>query len=156
MKHQEVGRYWDGNAEAWTRLVDEYQGRLLRFAQTRVPQNADAEDIVQDTYLKIYERIRNFDESRPFEPYLLRSVRWLWNGLTLNLGPSRAQYFFSFDSGEVESIVLKHLPYTLALVGLANILVFFTSITMALVLARKPGSRADRLMMFLSHQLPSK
>ncbi len=84
------------------------------------------------------------------QPYVLRSLRWLWNGLTLNLGPSRAQYFFSFDSGEVESIVLKHLPYTLALVGLANILVFFTSITMALVLARKPGSRADRLMMFLS------
>lgn len=84
------------------------------------------------------------------QPYMLRSLRWLWNGLTLNLGPARAQYFFSLDSGEVESIVLKHLPYTLVLVGIANILVFFASITVALVLSRKPGSRADRLMMFLS------
>jgi peptide/nickel transport system permease protein len=84
------------------------------------------------------------------QPYVLRSLRWLWNGLTLNLGPSRAQYFFSLESGEVESIVLKHLPYTLVLIGLANMLVFLASITIALVLSRNPGSRADRLMMFLS------
>jgi hypothetical protein len=38
-----------GDTEAWARLVDEYQGRLLRFAMTRVPQRADAEDIVQET-----------------------------------------------------------------------------------------------------------
>ncbi len=36
--------------------------------------NALAEDVVQDTFLRIYQRIRYFDETRPFEPYLLRSV----------------------------------------------------------------------------------
>jgi RNA polymerase sigma-70 factor (ECF subfamily) len=35
---------------------------------------AAAEDITQETFVRLFQRIRAFDESRPFEPYLMRSV----------------------------------------------------------------------------------
>jgi RNA polymerase sigma-70 factor (ECF subfamily) len=33
-----------------------------------------AEDAVQETFLRVTRQIRHFDEGRPFEPYLMRSV----------------------------------------------------------------------------------
>jgi RNA polymerase sigma-70 factor (ECF subfamily) len=33
-----------------------------------------AEDVVQDAFVRFYQRARYFDETRPFEPYFLRSV----------------------------------------------------------------------------------
>jgi len=33
-----------------------------------------AEDVVQEAFVRFYERARYFDESRPFEPYFLRCV----------------------------------------------------------------------------------
>jgi RNA polymerase sigma-70 factor (ECF subfamily) len=35
---------------------------------------AKAEDVVQDAFVRFYERVHYFDETRPFEPYFLRSV----------------------------------------------------------------------------------
>ncbi|MEN6575221.1 MAG: sigma-70 family RNA polymerase sigma factor [Phycisphaerales bacterium] len=64
-----------GDAGAWTQLVDEYQGRLLRFAQTRVPQNADAEDIVQDTFASFIKAARSLRIETSIETYLFGILR---------------------------------------------------------------------------------
>ncbi len=136
-----LGGYVD---KIFSSQIDESIGGMIQGGWLKNVPEPERSETIEQTRLGMQHAV-GLDQ-----PYLLRSLRWLWNGLALNLGPSRAQYFYSFDSGEVESIVLKHLPYTLVLVGLANILVFFASIAMALALSRRPGSRADRLMMFLS------
>ncbi|MGE5295167.1 MAG: RNA polymerase sigma factor, partial [Solirubrobacterales bacterium] len=64
-----------GDADAWTRLVDEYQGRLLRFAQTRVPQKADAEDIVQDTFASFIKAVHALRIETSVETYLFGILR---------------------------------------------------------------------------------
>ncbi len=64
-----------GDTAAWTRLVDEYQGRLLRFAQTRVPQSADAEDIVQDTFASFIKAIHTLRIETSIETYLFGILR---------------------------------------------------------------------------------
>ncbi len=64
-----------GDATAWTRLVDEHQGRLLRFAQTRVPQNADAEDIVQDTFASFVKAVHAMQIETSIETYLFGILR---------------------------------------------------------------------------------
>ena len=40
-----------GNGDAWTQLLDRYQGRLLTFARGKLGSAADADDIVQDTFI---------------------------------------------------------------------------------------------------------
>ena len=42
-----------GSDEAWSQLVERYQGRLIAFARAAPRRNMDAEDLVQDTFLAV-------------------------------------------------------------------------------------------------------
>jgi len=46
-----LGEIRNGKSGSWEQLIEEYEGRLLNFATARLPQRADAEDIVQDTFV---------------------------------------------------------------------------------------------------------
>lgn len=96
------------------------------------------------------ERIQNeIDRLNLDQPLVIRSFRFLKNALTLNLG--RAM-FLSSDSGSrnVKSIILERIPYTLLLMGTANLILFFTTLFLALALSRKYGSFIDKLVITLS------
>jgi RNA polymerase sigma factor (sigma-70 family) len=64
-----------GDAQAWARVIDEYQGRLLRFAQSRVSQHADAEDIVQDTFASFVRAVDRLRVTVSLETYLFGILR---------------------------------------------------------------------------------
>jgi RNA polymerase sigma-70 factor, ECF subfamily len=51
-----------------------YQVRALRAAFVVTRDVSLAEDIVQSAFIRAYERIEQFDDTRPFGPWLLRSV----------------------------------------------------------------------------------
>ena len=55
-------------------LMQRYQVKAARAAFLITHDESLAQDIVQETFIHIYQRIHQFDESRPFEPYLIRSV----------------------------------------------------------------------------------
>lgn len=69
-----IRRLKNGDAGGLDMLVTRYQVRAVRAAFLIVRDAQAAEDIVQETFIRLFERIRSFDESRPFGPYLLRSV----------------------------------------------------------------------------------
>lgn len=71
---ESIRRLKNGDIGGLETLIARYQLKAVRAAYFIVQDEATAEDIVQDTFLHIYERIRYFDESRPFGPYLMRSV----------------------------------------------------------------------------------
>lgn len=98
------------------------------------------------TQEKIQSEIERLDLDQPL---VIRSARFLKNALTLNLG--RAQHMTS-DSGSrsVKAIILERLPYTLLLMGTANLFLFFTTIFLALGLSRKYGSFWDKFVIALS------
>jgi len=73
------------------------------------------------------------------------------SGLTLNLTSTRMRYFSSGTLlGDVREIIQDHLARTLLLFGTANILLFFTTIAIALFLLNRRGSWMDKLMISLS------
>lgn len=55
-------------------LVARHQVKAVRTAYLITRDPGLAEDIVQDAFLKAFRAIRGFDETRPFEPWFLRSV----------------------------------------------------------------------------------
>jgi RNA polymerase sigma-70 factor, ECF subfamily len=55
-------------------LVARYQVKAVRIASFITYDPALAEEVVQETFVRLLQRIRQFDVNRPFEPYLLRSV----------------------------------------------------------------------------------
>ncbi len=55
-------------------LLTRYQRKAVQTAYLILHDEQLAEDVAQDTFVRIYNRIRHFDETRPFAPYLLRCV----------------------------------------------------------------------------------
>jgi len=63
-----------GDIRGLETLVARYQVKAARVAYLITHDEAAAEDVTQDTFLRLFQRIASFDEQQPFEPYLLRSV----------------------------------------------------------------------------------
>lgn len=61
-----------GASERYGELIDRYQGKLLRYARRFLVDSDDAEDIVQDVFIKAYQNIQGFDASRRFSPWIYR------------------------------------------------------------------------------------
>jgi RNA polymerase sigma-70 factor (ECF subfamily) len=69
-----IRRLKNGDIGGLEILVARYQRKAVQTAYLITHDEQLAEDVAQDTFVRIYQRIRQFDETRPFAPYLLRSV----------------------------------------------------------------------------------
>src|SRR5215213_8861654 len=63
-----------GDIRGLDTLMRIYQVRALRAAVVVTRDLPLAEDIVQSAFIRAYERIGQFDDTRPFGPWFLRSV----------------------------------------------------------------------------------
>lgn len=59
-----------GAPDAWRRLIDEYEGRLLAFVESRLHNRAASEDVVQETLIGFLTSLPNYDARRPIEGWL--------------------------------------------------------------------------------------
>ncbi|MEW6400748.1 MAG: ABC transporter permease subunit [Chloroflexota bacterium] len=80
-------------------------------------------------------------------PYLPRFLLWTVKALSFDWGALDLGFG---KSGSARDVILQHLPDTLLLIGTAYLLIFLIGIPLSLYLARKPGSRADRLFAILA------
>jgi len=64
-----------GNEQAWSEFVDRYRGRLLSFARTKLLQQADAEDSVQETFIAFIKGLPNYRGECSLETYLFVLLR---------------------------------------------------------------------------------
>lgn len=64
-----------GDAQAWSQLVGRYQGRLLAFARSRLGNAADAEDVVQETFMGFLRHLPRFREQAALETVLFAILR---------------------------------------------------------------------------------
>jgi RNA polymerase sigma-70 factor, ECF subfamily len=55
-------------------LVRRYEVKAVRVAYLITHDRALAEDVVQSAFLRAFDRIEQFDDSRPFAPYFMRVV----------------------------------------------------------------------------------
>jgi len=65
-----IERVRKSDPQAWSELIQRYEGRLLAFIESRVGDRSTAEDIVQDTFIGFLNSLPNFDGTRPLESYL--------------------------------------------------------------------------------------
>ena len=64
-----------GSEEGWSQLVERYQGRLTSFARRRLPAGTDAEDLVQETFLRFLRALKDFRGQASVETYLFMILR---------------------------------------------------------------------------------
>ena len=77
-EREPLRRVQTGDAEAFDQLVRRYLPRARLIARRLMQDPDDADDLVQDAFLRALERIGSFDVSRAFEPWFTR--------LLVNLG----------------------------------------------------------------------
>lgn len=65
-----------GKQQAWRRLIERFHGRLLAFARARVGTIADAEDLVQETFVGFLQSLGHYDPRRSLETYLFTILRY--------------------------------------------------------------------------------
>jgi RNA polymerase sigma-70 factor (ECF subfamily) len=64
----------DGDVDAFEELVTRYQGIAFRVAWLVVRNRGDAEDAVQEAFVKAYHALPRFHRGAPFRPWILRIV----------------------------------------------------------------------------------
>jgi RNA polymerase sigma-70 factor (ECF subfamily) len=65
-----LARLRKDESRAFDELFDLYSAGLCRFAYGYLKSQADAEEVVQDCFLKVWERRHEFDEGVVFKTYL--------------------------------------------------------------------------------------
>jgi RNA polymerase sigma-70 factor (ECF subfamily) len=73
----EPARLRRGDPDAFDSLLNRYQNRLFRYLVRLTGNSAQAEDLFQQTWLKVMTGIHRYDERRPFEPWLFAIARHL-------------------------------------------------------------------------------
>ncbi len=60
-----------GNQEAFTHLVENYQRPVYNLCYRMLGDADEAEDASQETFLRVYRNIKNYDSDRSFSTWLL-------------------------------------------------------------------------------------
>jgi RNA polymerase sigma-70 factor (ECF subfamily) len=61
-----------GDEQAFIRIVEFYYPRCLRFARNMLGDEHDAEEAVQDTFVRLHDSFSRFREDARFDPWLFR------------------------------------------------------------------------------------
>jgi RNA polymerase sigma-70 factor (ECF subfamily) len=61
-----------GDVRAFATLVETYYARCLRFALHMLANRDDAEEAVQDAFIRVHRALPRYEEREAFEPWLFR------------------------------------------------------------------------------------
>jgi RNA polymerase sigma-70 factor (ECF subfamily) len=89
-----VARAQAGDQSAFTALVREYSRKVYRVAKNITQNDEDAEDVLQETFLKAYEHLPGFQRSSKFYTWI---VRIAVNESLMKLRKRKGNRFVSLD-----------------------------------------------------------
>lgn len=67
-----VRRCLRGDARAFEELVSRYEGALYRLAWRMLRDNEEAQDVVQETFIRVFRALETYDPERKFSTWILR------------------------------------------------------------------------------------
>ena len=89
-----VARAQAGDQAAFTTLVDHYHRKIYRIGKNITQNNEDAEDVLQETFLKAYEHLGGFQGNSKFYTWI---VRIAVNEALMKLRKRKGDRFVSLD-----------------------------------------------------------
>jgi RNA polymerase sigma-70 factor (ECF subfamily) len=100
-----IRRLKSGDIGGLELLVARYQAKAIRTAFLVTHDEPMAEDVVQDVFVRFFERADCFDETRPFGPYFMRSV--VNTALNMVQREKKGNCFREEDASELEALLDK-------------------------------------------------
>jgi RNA polymerase sigma-70 factor (ECF subfamily) len=97
-----------GNARAFSDLLERYERKIFRLAQHITQNREDAEDVLQETFLKAYEHLDQFQGNSKFYTWI---VRIAVNQALMKLRKRKTSKTVSIDEGidTGEDIVVREI-----------------------------------------------
>ena len=89
-----VARAQAGDQEAFAALVNEYSRKIYRLAKNITQNDEDAEDVLQESFLKAYEHLAGFQGNSKFYTWI---VRIAVNQSLMKLRKRKGDRFISLD-----------------------------------------------------------
>jgi len=100
---QAIRRLKRGDIGGLECLIARHQRKALLTAFLITHDEPMAEDVVQEVFVRFYERAKYFDEARPFEPYFMRSI--VNAALNCIEREKKGRSFTEEDTSELESLL---------------------------------------------------
>jgi len=93
----------EGDPEAWGRLYSKYAPAIFRFCRRSMPTREDAEDATGEIFIKVREKLGQYDATRPFTAWLYTvSANHCWDILR------RRRVRQDLETGDVDDMPLAH------------------------------------------------
>lgn len=82
-----------GNVEAFGTLMKRFEPKLTRYARKFLLDGGDAEDLVQEVFIKAYMNVKGFDPSRRFSPWIYRIAHNVFVNAIKKRGTDKVSFF---------------------------------------------------------------
>jgi RNA polymerase sigma-70 factor (ECF subfamily) len=93
--------------DSWLgQLMDHFGPQLMHYLMSILGRREQAEDVFQDTWVRVMEKIGNFREKSDFAPWLFRIAR----NRAYDQLRQRKVFWFSIDSGENDETLPLEIP----------------------------------------------
>jgi RNA polymerase sigma-70 factor (ECF subfamily) len=98
-----VVRARTGDAEAWGDLYREYAPAIFRFCRRAMPTHEDAEDATMEIFMKLRDKLSQFDHTRSFSAWLYKvAANHCWDMLRRRKGRQNK------ETEDVDNVPLEH------------------------------------------------
>lgn len=112
MDAQLIHNWQTGDPEAFRTLYERHREDLMRFCYHLTGSTATAQDLFQDTWLRVIESIATLRDPQAFRKHLFRTA---YNRAVDQWRRRRVLRFFSLDApGHDETTQVEHLPSPIA------------------------------------------
>src|SRR5215813_2552105 len=92
-----------GDPEAWGDLYREHAPAIFRFCRRALPTREDAEDATMEVFMKVRDKLTQYDPSRPFSSWLYKvAANHCWDLLR------RRKIRQDKETEDVENVPLEH------------------------------------------------
>src|ERR1700758_530242 len=98
-----IARARAGDADAWGELYREYAPAMFRFCRRALPTREDAEDATMEIFMKLRDKLVQYDETRSFSAWLYKvAANHCWDLLR------RREIRQDKETEDVETVPLEH------------------------------------------------
>jgi RNA polymerase sigma-70 factor, ECF subfamily len=98
-----IARARAGDADAWGELYREYAPAIFRFCRRALPTREDAEDATMEIFMKLRDKLIQYDQTRSFSAWLYKvAANHCWDLLR------RRKTRQDKETGDLENVPLEH------------------------------------------------
>jgi RNA polymerase sigma-70 factor (ECF subfamily) len=97
-----IARAGAGDAEAWGELYRQFAPAIFRFCRRALPTPQDAEDATTEIFMKVHDKLAQYDPARPFSSWLYKvASNHCWDMLR------RRHTRQDLETGDVETLPVE-------------------------------------------------